>query len=363
MSTKRSAHILVSPLDWGLGHTTRCVPIINYLLNTGNRVTFAGNNWQRDYISQTFPGIGTLHLEGYNVHYSKTGKEFMLSLLSQMPRLLKTIRYEHEWLKHAVAEKHFDGIISDNRYGLFHKDVPSVIMTHQLLAQTGISHIADELLSRIHYKRLQQFNQCWIIDVPGISNLSGKLAHPKRLPANAHYLGLLSQITPQPGNEEHIMILLSGPEPQRSILSDILWQQATRLQQKIVFVEGSNNVSERSNIPAHIEYYKRITKEQLQPLLENAGIVICRSGYSTLMDLVALNKKAILIPTPGQTEQEYLGKHLHKEGIYYSALQKGFNLQQALNDAKDFPFKKLPLQNSLQQYTVIIDSWLETLNK
>jgi predicted glycosyltransferase len=363
LSTKRSAHILVSPLDWGLGHTTRCVPIINYLLNSGNRVTFAGNDWQRDYILQTFPGIDTLHLEGYNVHYSKSGKGFMFSLFRQMPGLLKTIAAEHEWLKRTVTEKHFDGIISDNRYGLFHKEVPSVIMTHQVLAQTGISNTADLLLSRIHYKRLQQFNQCWVIDVPGNPNLSGKLGHPKRLPANANYLGLLSQITPKQDSEDHLMILLSGPEPQRTILSDLLWQQANTLNQKIVFVEGSNNIEERTNIPAHIQYHKRITKEQLQPLLESAGMVVCRSGYSTLMDLVSLNKKAILIPTPGQTEQEYLGKHLHKEGVFYSAPQKGFNLQQALDATAQFSFKKLPLQNSLQQYTTVIDNWLETLNK
>ena len=363
MSTKRSAHILVSPLDWGLGHTTRCVPIINYLLKTGNRVTFAGNDWQRNYILQPFPRIDTLHLEGYNVHYSKSGKGFMLSLLKQMPGLLKTIAREHDWLNRMVTEKHFDGIISDNRYGLFHNEVPSVIMTHQLQPQTGAGDIADRIAGRIHNQRLQQFNQCWVIDVPGQPNLSGELGHPKRLPANATYLGLLSQITPRQGSEDHLMILLSGPEPQRTILSDLLWQEVTGLNQKIVFVEGSNNLAERTNIPAHIQYYKRITKEQLQPLLENARMVVCRSGYSTLMDLVALNKKAILIPTPGQTEQEYLGKHLHKEGVFYSSRQKSFNLQQALAAAAQFPFKKLPLQNNLQQYTTVIDSWLETLNK
>ncbi|RYE25370.1 MAG: hypothetical protein EOP51_04305, partial [Sphingobacteriales bacterium] len=134
-----------------------------------------------------------------------------------------------------------------------------------------------------------------------------------------------------------------------------------QLRQKIVFVEGSNHVSGRDEVPEHITHHKRITKEQLQPLLEKASIVICRSGYSTLMDLVALNKKAILVPTPGQTEQEYLGRHLHNEGVYYSAQQKGFNLQQALNAAKQFPFRQLNLQDGLQQYTAVVDEWLQNI--
>ncbi|RYE26069.1 MAG: glycosyl transferase family 28, partial [Sphingobacteriales bacterium] len=228
MGTKRSANILVSPLDWGLGHTTRCVPVIAHLLGLEHRVFFAGNTWQRDYISRTFPGIDTLHLEGYNVHYTKHGGAFMLNLLGQFPRLLKTIRSEHEWLKQAVIEHRIDGIISDNRYGLHHATLPSVIMTHQVMAQSGMGDGVDNMLSGIHYKRLQQFNKCWIIDVPGNPNLSGKLGHPQKLPRNAQFLGLLSQMKPAATSEEYVLILLSGPEPQRTILSDVLWQQAVQ---------------------------------------------------------------------------------------------------------------------------------------
>jgi UDP-N-acetylglucosamine:LPS N-acetylglucosamine transferase len=157
------------------------------------------------------------------------------------------------------------------------------------------------------------------------------------------------------------LILLSGPEPQRTLLADMLWQQMQHYKGKIVFVEGSDKVTDKGTIPAHITYHKRITKEILQPLMAAANMVVCRSGYSTLMDLVVLNKKAILIPTPGQTEQEFLGRHLHKEGVFYHAPQKGLNLLAALKGAETFSFHKLPLANAQYQYKAVLENWLQKL--
>lgn len=325
---------------------------------------FAGNEWQRNYISKTFEGIETIHLNGYNVTYSKKGSGFIINLLQQLPRLLRTIRYENDWLKKVVAEQKIDAVISDNRYGLYHPDIPCVMMTHQVLAKTSMGPVADHLLSKIHYKHIRKYQECWVIDVEGKPNLSGTLAHPDRMPENAKFIGLLSQIADEDVSnlsEEHLLILLSGPEPQRSILSDILWQQACDLDQKVVFVEGSDNVTVRTDIPSHISYHKQITKETLLPLMKAASIVVCRSGYSTLMDLVALDKKGILIPTPGQTEQEYLGKYLHQEGVFLCMPQRLFQLKTALNQSGDFPFRKLPLKAGLHQYKEIVSKWLEQL--
>lgn len=361
MPTQSHKRILLAPLDWGMGHTTRCVPLIQYLLQNGHSVVFAGNEHQCSYITKTFPAIETIHLEGYNVQYSHSASGFMFSLLKQIPHLLKTVKEEHNWLLKLATQEHFDGIISDNRYGLFHPTIPSVIITHQLQVLSGMGAMADNLLRLMHYKRLKQFNQCWIADVAGKPNLAGKLAHPKTLPPAAKYIGLLSQIENNTGfTEEHLLVLLSGPEPQRSILSDMLWQQIQDYKGKVVFVEGSEDVPVR-NIPAHVSYHKRVTKDVLQPLLERAAMVICRSGYSSLMDLAVLNKKAILIPTPGQTEQEYLGKHLHQDGVQYCAAQKNFNLQQALSATEKFPYRMLLLHNAHQQYKTVLDEWVKNL--
>lgn len=355
---------MVAPLDWGLGHTTRSATLIRYLLQKGCHIVFAGNEWQRDYISKTFSGIETIHLNGYNVTYSKKGRSFMMNLLRQLPGLLKTIRYENDWLKKIAGERKIDAVISDNRYGLYHPTLPCVMMTHQVLAKTNMGAFADKLLSKIHFTHIRKYNQCWVIDVAGKPNLSGTLAHPQQMPENAVFIGLLSQIAEEHQSrisEDHLLILLSGPEPQRSMLSDILWEQAKKINRKIVFVEGSNNTTPRNNIPEHISYYKQITKNTLLTLLKGASMVVCRSGYSTLMDLVALDKKAILIPTPGQTEQEYLGKYLHKKGVFFCVSQSHFHLQHALSESNHFPFKKLPLKEGLQQYKNIVDAWLKEL--
>ncbi len=287
----------------------------------------------------------------------------MFSLLSQTPRLVKTIRKEHKWLANLLSKRIFDGIISDNRYGLFHPLIPSVFMTHQLLAQTGLGNAADQLVRRLHYKYISRFNACWIVDVEGAPNLSGKLAHPQMLPPNATYVGLLSQMLTNLNHQEDgtILVLLSGPEPQRSILSSILWKQVQQHKGEIVFVEGTNNAPNPTIIPAHITYHKQITRKDLQPLLSQASLVICRSGYSTLMDLATLQKKAILIPTPGQTEQEYLARHLHHQGIYYATNQKNFNLTQALQNTAAFPFQPLLIPDGHDQYQAVIDNWLEKI--
>lgn len=356
-------NILIAPLDWGLGHTTRCIPIIHYLLETGYHVVFAGNDWQCNYINESFDTIETIHLDGYNVTYSKTGLGFMLTLFQQLPKLIKKVRKEQEWLKKIAEKRHFDGIISDNRYGLYHATIPSVIITHQLMAQTGIGNAIDLNFQKIHYRFINHFQECWVADVGGAINLSGKLGHPKRMPDKTKYIGLLSQFANEQKDteQEHILILLSGPEPQRSILSDILWQQSIELKEKIVFVEGSNQVKERTNVPEHISWYLQLTKKELLPILKAASIVICRSGYSSLMDLIALEKRAILIPTPGQTEQEYLGKHLMEQGVFYTTSQKLFNLKNAFEQVKNFQFKKIPFENSFDIHKKIIDELLATL--
>ena len=364
MTTHKPKNILIAPLDWGLGHTTRCVPLIGYLNSLGHRVFVAGNEWQKSFMRATFGHIDVIDLEGYNITYSKWNRWGQIGVLSQLPGLYKTISAEHEWLRHIARDMQLHGIISDNRYGLFHHDIPSVIMTHQLRIQTGMGNMADHVVQRIHYKYLDRFDTTWIADAPTYPGLGGQLSHTTVLPKQSKYIGLLSQfegIEAANDTDGSLLILLSGPEPQRSNLSRILWQQALRYEGKVTFIEGSDRVTLPDHIPPHITYYKWLSNEKLAPILHEAGIVICRSGYSTLMDLVALCKKAIVIPTPGQTEQEYLGKHLHEQGVFYTARQKGFDLSKALKEAGQFPYHSLSLQRAYSDYKQVIDDWLKTL--
>lgn len=363
MAISHAKHIVIAPLDWGLGHTTRCIPIIHYLREQGHKITVAGNDSQLTFLNETFPGIPSLFLEGYNIRYTKNKAAFSLKILQQVPGILKSIRQENAWLKEQVRKHHFDGIVSDNRYGLYHEKIPSVIVTHQLQIQSGMGVFADSQIRKHHYKYLSHFDQCWVPDMPGKPNLGGVLSHPAVQPSHANYIGLLSQLQPAPTEKknEHLLILLSGPEPQRSILHELLWKQLAVYPGKVVFIAGTDNYDVPNNIPPHITYYGRVSKLHLQPLIETAGLVICRSGYSSLMDLVALNKIAVLIPTPGQTEQEYLAKHLHKQAIFMHVPQKHFDLQQTLKDADQFSFQtKLPLAG-FELFKPVVDNWLLSL--
>jgi UDP:flavonoid glycosyltransferase YjiC (YdhE family) len=354
LSPKR---IIIAPLDWGLGHTTRCVPIIKHLRFLGHNILFAGNGEQQAFISQTFPDIDLIMLEGYRVRYSK--RALMFTLLWQMPRLLKTIQAEHKWLKKVAAEQKIDTIISDNRYGLWHDDIPSVILTHQPNVLTGLGKAVDRLVRRLHYKYLGRFGGVWIPDLAGVRNLGGALSHPQKLPTHSHYVGWLSQFeTPKSSSSRHILILLSGPEPQRSLLANKLWNQAKALDQEIVFVEGKAGVI-RTDIPKHIRHIALANGNQLQSLIENASLVVCRSGYSTLMDLALVGKPAVLIPTPGQTEQEYLAASLAERGMFVTVRQKDIDLAQAIGASQDL--RRWEVLERAELLLPVLEQWLEHL--
>ena len=366
MATQTPKRILIAPLDWGLGHTTRCVPLIRYILSLGHIPVVACNATQRSFIEETFGAIDIIHLKGYDVTYSKWNRFGQIGLLSQLPRIKKCIHNEYKWLQEQAEALKLDGIISDNRYGLFHPVIPSVIMTHQLQVQTGFGNAADRVIQKLHYKYLYRFSATWVVDTADVPNLGGKLSHPERLPRNANYIGLLSQFEglaadhPKPETGT-LLVLLSGPEPQRTELSKILWQEVLQYNRNVIFVDGSDKAIAPETVPPHITYHKRLTNKHLAPLLQSADIVVCRSGYSTIMDLAALNKKAIFIPTPGQTEQQYLGRYLHEQGLFYCAQQEGFDLNKALNEAAGFRYKPSMPDDAYLVYKEKVAEWISTL--
>lgn len=339
------------------------MPIVKSLLQRGCQVYFAGTEQQCAYAQASVEGLTLLTLEGYNVLYSQTGTGLMAKLLAQMPRLNQVIKREHQWLKDAIAEHGIQGVIADNRYGLNSKDIPTVMITHQLQPMSGMGSIVDNVIRPQHYKYLERFQDCWVVDVPN-EGLAGKLSHPSELPNNATYVGLLSQLeVQQPQKEEHLLILLSGPEPQRSILEEKLWAQVQDHDGKVVFVAGTEDTETPDHIPGHITYHKRVTKEVLDQLVSDAQMVVSRSGYSTIMDLIKLGKKGIFIPTPGQTEQEYLAAVLLKQGVYYATGQKNIDLKKALQEASKFPYQRID-QLQAHAYTIyeqVLDEWLERL--
>lgn len=283
----------------------------------------------------------------------------MPAIAGQIPGLLRAIKKEHIWLEGVVTKHRIDAVISDNRYGLYHKDIPCVIMTHQLQVMSDMGRIIDNAIRKMHYKYLNKFNECWVVDAKEGTGLARGLSHPAILPDTSSYIGLLSQMQyREPKTKGYLLVLLSGPEPQRTILSDKIWKQIQDYNGQVVFVEGSRSAIARTNIPAHITYHRQLVKDELEETLSGADIVICRSGYSTLMDLVKLNKKAILIPTAGQTEQEYLARHLDERGTFLCMTQSKFNLQKAIQYSKRFPFLDTNFQMSFDAFQIVLDKWL-----
>ena len=359
----RKPRILVAPLDWGLGHTTRCIPIIQELVLHGCEVMIAGNEEQEILLKKEFPSLSFLPLTGYNIRYANPGHNLLWKMMRQLPRLKKTIQYERQWLKEKVNEFNFDAVISDNRYGLYHKKIPSIFITHQLSIKSPWKW-TEKIIQKNNYKYINRFNECWIPDQEENNNLSGELSHPEKKPScTLKYIGNLSRFKRSGAAEikDHLLIVLSGPEPQRSIFENLIISQISQYDGSATVVRGlpgSTSVVPSTN---SIHFYNHLPSEKLNIEMEKAEFVIARSGYSTIMDAAALNKKCILVPTPGQTEQEYLAKYLSEKQMCLVILQKNFSFIKALNTAAEFSFR-FPDAGSGKYLNKTIDYFLTTLS-
>ncbi|MFT3979143.1 MAG: glycosyltransferase [Ferruginibacter sp.] len=359
----KKPRIIVSALDWGLGHATRIIPLVTTLEAAGAEVILAASGSARILLQKELPGRLLLTIPGYDIRYGKNNKTFFLKLLLQLPKVMGIIRKENKMLRTMIAENRIDAVISDNRFGFYSSQVPSVYITHQLYIETGGGKAVNAQAQKIHYGYIKKFSECWVPDFTE-AGLAGKLSHPQQLPSvPVKYLGPLSRLKKeqQHTEEKKLLIVLSGPEPQRSIWEEQLLQQLKTYQGKVVLVRGLP----QPDVPGieagdHCTVHNYLSSEALAVQMLQAAMVICRSGYSTVMDLAALDKKAILVPTPGQGEQEYLGQYLMEEKFFYSCTQEQFRLEDALKNVQDFPFKKIQDVTAGLHIPVILD-WIERL--
>ena len=317
-------NILVAPLNWGLGHATRCIPIINTLIESGFRPIIASDGAALALLKKEFPELLALELPSYQIEYAKKASNFKWKILKNSPKTIKAIYDEKKILKKWVTEFALYGIISDNRLGIYNKKVPSVFITHQL---TVLSGKTTWISSKIHHYFIKKYNECWIPDVESIPNLSGKLGHLKNSDLNLRYIGVLSRLKKQEIPTVYkLMVLLSGPEPQRTLLEDKLIDELENYTEKVVFIKGKIEPTQKTWEDKNITFYNYMQSKQLEKTINESELVLCRSGYTTVLDLVKLQKKAFFIPTPGQFEQEYLAKKFKKQGLVPTAKQKKFKL-------------------------------------
>jgi len=338
--------ILIAPLDWGLGHATRCIPIISYLLAQHVEVVLGSEGRCADLLRKEFPQLEFIRIPGYGVSYPK-GSGMAFKIAYQIPKIVRAIKREHTLLKELIRDKNISAVISDNRYGLWSKEIPCVFITHQLIVK---SPLLEKFVRRLNYKYIVRFSECWIPDYAGENNLSGDLSHKFLLPNNAQFIGPLSRFVEEkiPSNKvvsgegvKNILVLLSGPEPQRSLLESKMLDSIGKLKEdnmhlKFTVVQGMTEFDNTRKISDRLEIISHLTTRDLQSKINSSDLVLCRSGYSTIMDLAALSKKAIFIPTPGQTEQEYLAIYLRDKKIAYSVSQNNFILEEAILKSKNY---------------------------
>jgi len=330
--------ILLSALDWGLGHATRIIPVIRYLEALDYDILIAGYGNSFILLKQEFPKAHFIELNGFTPKFSKTLPQWV-RLIAQVPQFLKAIRKEHNDLKLIVSLYNPCYIISDNRYGLWHPKITSILITHQTNIELPKTlNVFSPLIHRIMQKWINKFDECWIPDCH--LALSGKLSNSKGFIRHEKKIGLLSRFNQDDNQSSEfkrvpILVLASGPEPQKSVFIKTITRQLKQLGKKATVVCGNPLENESLN-DNQITYISHLNAREMEQVICNADTIICRSGYSTIMDLIRLQKKALLVPTPRQTEQLYLGSHLQERGFYKSVLQSKINLKDDLTEINLF---------------------------
>ncbi len=322
-------HILISPLNWGLGHATRLLPIIDKLLKDGHQCYIAGEQPSIDVIQKTFPNLTYIILKEFSFKLSSSNNQ-LVKLAWQLPRFFKSIRRDKKTVKTLADKFNIDLIISDNRYGFRHHFIHSIIITHQTNIRTGkIMYWSKPIVQLTLRYWISQFNSCWIPDINDTPSIAGSLSD-KKLHSSTQKIGIASRLSivnkttsiNENIKEPDILVILSGPEPQRSIFEKLIIRRYINSQLNVVVLRGQPNVDKKPTKHGCITLLQHCDASTYLHLLTTSKQIICRSGYSTLMDLFYVNRKAILIPTPGQYEQEYLATHMHKQFHFIVVPQK-----------------------------------------
>ncbi len=326
--------ILICPLDWGLGHATRCIPIIGELQKNGAQVLIASSGLALQLLKQEFPGLTAFELLPYAPVYPTTGS-MMLTMIRQLPKFRKVIREEHDHVEQLVQENDIDIIISDNRYGCWSSKARSIFITHQIrpLMPPGFGWLSP-IVQTFFDRHLLNFEEIWIPDSPGSGMTKAFNPKPK---SNQKYIGWLSRFNSKQAREEkyEIIALVSGPEPQRTAFEKLLTGQLKASGKKSLLVAGEPG-KPYHRFEGNLEIVNHLPVHLMEDAIQSSGITISRSGYSTIMDLIALGRKAIFIPTPHQPEQLFLAKYCKAKKLTFYSNQASFSLPLALEESRNY---------------------------
>lgn len=330
---------LVAPMNWGLGHASRCIPLVRRLIREGHEVILGGDGESLTLLRKHFPKLRYTYLAPLNLRYS-AGKSQVWAMLKALPKLFLWSLKDHAMLQAVLREEPIDYVLSDNRFGLYinrpsttdHR--PSTIyLTHQLhIMLPRPWRWLEPLVARLHARIYTRFNKVWIPDYEDADkSLAGELSHLKisniQSPiSNIQYIGPLSRFEDYDRYQDNpiaqsytVVAVLSGLEPHRTLLEKEIVARYLDTDEQVLIVQGLVNRPNTRFKRRNITLVPSITDAELVPVLMNAKHIIARSGYSTIMDLHALgllhfknetpSSQIELIPTPGQPEQEYLSAY------------------------------------------------------
>ncbi len=345
--------ILVCPLNWGLGHAARCVPIINILLQQGHKVTLAGYGRSLSFLEQEFPQLSAERLLGKTIRYNSS-KHLLMGVAIQLPSFFLSVIEEHFAVAKIIRNYRIQMVISDNRFGVWNRKTKNIYISHQLRIQLG-SHVfmgrfMEEILEHSQKYVLAPFQEVWTPDVLESPSLSGKLSHSPKRWKNQVYIGPLSRFTKNIGSASQdssgdlgdgiqfeILALVSGPEPARETFEKLLLTEMNKIPGKHILVQGKPELTKKhqkieKSIDGNVHVYPHMSGDKLFSLINSAKYIICRSGYTTVMELASLEKKNVMfVPTPGQPEQLYLAEKYQEEQIAPYQHQEKLNISHMLN--------------------------------
>lgn len=347
-------HILVAPLNWGLGHATRCIPIIRELEKNGFTPIIASDGIALQLLQKEFPHLQSVILPSYEIEYAKDGANFKWKLIKNSPKMIQAIFEEKKLVKNLVTTFDLKGIISDNRLGVRNKKIPSVFITHQLNVLSGKT---TWISSKLHQHYIKKFTECWIPDFQEIPNLTGKLGHIEDSSLTLKYIGPLSRLEKKELPIKYqLMVIISGPEPQRTMLEEKLIAKLQNYKGEVIFIKGKLEPEQKKEVIKNITYYNFMTSNEIETSINESEMVLCRSGYSSVMDLAKLEKKAFFIPTPGQFEQEYLAKKYKRNGITPFAKQDEFRIENLMEIELYKGLPNLKKSNNWKQLFILFKS-------
>jgi predicted glycosyltransferase len=328
---KTRLNILICPLEWGLGHAARMIPVARELVIRGHNVIIASGEEHLSFLRKELPGLTFIHFPGFNPSYSRHLPQY-LTLLLKVPSLIRHIVKEHRQLDSLIDKHKIDIVISDNRFGLWNRRVRTAYVTHMPRIPFPVPfRFLEPLGITLHRLIIRKYDLCLIPDLPGELNLTGRLTHGFRQTGNTRFTGILSRLSTAAESPAgttaggKYLAILSGPEPQRSIFRKYLTEALKTANKQAVILEGKPGREDLSSDTNPVESYSHADAAEIRSMILSASSIITRSGYTTIMELVSLGRSALLVPTPGQTEQEYLAEYMKQKGWFTNLSQKNLS--------------------------------------